>query len=81
MNRSTSRAAGAAGRCRCTSTVTSAGRLYKLTLDGKIVGMLGESGHELGQFNWAHGLACPSEHTLYVADMNHWRVQKLILHP
>ena len=57
------------------------GRVYKLTLDGKILGMLGESGHELGQFSWIHGIACPSENTLYVADMNNWRVQKLILHP
>ena len=57
------------------------GRIYKMTLDGKIVGMLGESGHDLGQFSWIHGLACPSENTLYVADMNNWRVQKLILHP
>jgi len=57
------------------------GRVYKLTLDGKIVGALGESGHELGQFNWIHGIACPSENTIYVADMNNWRVQKLILHP
>jgi sugar lactone lactonase YvrE len=57
------------------------GRIYKLTLDGKIVGMFGESGHDMGQFSWTHGLACPSENTLYVADMNNWRVQKLILHP
>src|SRR5262249_17394025 len=27
------------------------GRIYKLTLDGRIIGMLGESGHEMGQFN------------------------------
>ena len=53
------------------------GRIYKLTLDGKIVGTYGESGHDLGEFNWTHGLACPSENTLYVADMNNWRVQKL----
>ena len=58
------------------------GRIYKLSLpDGKILGTLGKSGHELGQFNWVHGLACPDENTLYVADMNNWRVQKLILHP
>jgi hypothetical protein len=63
------------------ATDVEPGRLYKLTLDGKIVGMLGESGHDLGQFNWAHGVACPSENTIYVADMNNWRVQKLILHP
>jgi sugar lactone lactonase YvrE len=57
------------------------GRIYKLTLDGRIVGMLGESGHEMGQFNWIHGIACPSEDLLYVADMNNWRVQKLQLRP
>jgi NHL repeat len=57
------------------------GRIYKLSLDGKILGMLGESGHESGQFNWIHGIACPSENTLFVADMNNWRVQKLTLHP
>lgn len=58
------------------------GRIYKLSLpDGKILGVLGKSGHVLGQFNWVHGLACPDENTLYVADMNNWRVQKLILHP
>jgi len=55
------------------------GRLYKMTLDGKIVGMLGISGHEMGQFNWPHGLACPNENTVYVADMNNWRVQKILI--
>ena len=57
------------------------GRLYKLTLDGKILGMLGESGRGPKQFNWPHGLACPSEDVVFVADMNNWRVQKLILNP
>ena len=57
------------------------GRIYKLSLDGKLLGMLGESGHDQGQFNWIHGLACPSENTLLVADMNNWRVQKITLHP
>ena len=57
------------------------GRVYKLTLDGKVVGMLGKAGRQLRQFNWLHGIACPSENELYVADLNNWRVQKLILHP
>jgi hypothetical protein len=55
------------------------GRIYKLTLDGKIVGVLGESGRAAGQFNWIHGIACPSENTLFVADMNNWRVLKVTL--
>jgi hypothetical protein len=57
------------------------GRLYKLSLDGSIVGMLGESGRDVKQFNWVHGLACPSEDVIVVADMNNWRVQRLTLHP
>ncbi len=61
------------------TTDAEPGRLYKLTLDGTIVGMLGESGRQQGQFNWAHGLACPSEDVVYVADLNNWRVQKLQL--
>ncbi len=56
------------------------GRIYKMTLDGHIIGMLGESGRGPGQFNWVHSLACPSENELIVADMNNWRVLKLVLH-
>jgi len=55
------------------------GRIYKLTLDGKIVGMIGESGRDTRQFNWIHSLACPSPDSLVVADMNNWRVLKVTL--
>jgi len=57
------------------------GRVYKLTLDGKILGVLGEAGKQLKQFGWIHEMACPSENELYVAEVLNWRVQKLILHP
>jgi NHL repeat len=57
------------------------GRIYKLTLDGKILGMLGESGKQWKQFGWIHEIACPSENELYVAELLNWRVQKLILSP
>jgi sugar lactone lactonase YvrE len=57
------------------------GRIYKMTLDGQILGTLGQSGRGPKQFNWIHGLACPTENDLFVADMNNWRVQKLTLHP
>ncbi len=30
------------------------GRIYKLSLDGKVLGMLGESGKQLKQFGWIH---------------------------
>jgi len=57
------------------------GRIYKLSLDGKVLGVLGESGKQLKQFGWVHEIACPSENVLYVAELLNWRVQKLVLHP
>ncbi len=62
------------------SSDSEPGRIYKMTLDGKIVGTMGMSGRDDKQFNWIHALACPTDDTLYVADMNNWRVQKLTLH-
>ena len=57
------------------------GRIYKLTLDGKVVGVFGSMGHQLKQFGWVHEMACPSENEIYTAEILNWRVQKLILHP
>jgi DNA-binding beta-propeller fold protein YncE len=57
------------------------GRVYKLSLDGKVLGVLGEAGKQMKQFGWVHEIACPSENELYVAEVLNWRVQKLILHP
>jgi streptogramin lyase len=57
------------------------GRIYKLTLDGKVLGVLGRSGRQLKQFGWIHELACPAENELYAAELLNWRVQKLTLHP
>jgi hypothetical protein len=62
------------------SADTWPGRIYKLTLDGQLLGVLGESGKQLKQFGWIHEMACPSENVLYVAELLNWRVQKLILH-
>jgi hypothetical protein len=55
------------------------GRIYKVSLDGKLLGVLGSSGKQPKQFGWIHAIACPSEHELYVAELLNWRVQKLTL--
>jgi hypothetical protein len=57
------------------------GRIYKLTLDGQVLGWLGGSGKQLGQFGWIHEIACPNENTLYVGELLNWRLQKLTLRP
>jgi hypothetical protein len=57
------------------------GRIYKLSLEGKVLGVFGESGKQLKQFGFIHEIACPSETELYVAELLNWRVQKLLLEP
>ena len=57
------------------------GRIYKVSLDGQVLGVLGSSGRQLKQFGWIHELACPAENEIYAAEILNWRVQKLILHP
>jgi len=57
------------------------GRIYKLTLDGQVLGWLGGVGKQLKHFGWIHEMACPSENELYVGELLNWRAQKLLLHP
>jgi DNA-binding beta-propeller fold protein YncE len=57
------------------------GRVYKLSLDGKVLGWLGSTGRQPKEFGWIHEIACPAENTIYVAEILNWRLQKLILHP
>jgi len=57
------------------------GRIYKLALDGTVLGYFGTNGKQLKQFNWIHAIACPSENEVLVGEILTWRVQKLLLHP
>ncbi|HXH50553.1 MAG TPA: peptidyl-alpha-hydroxyglycine alpha-amidating lyase family protein [Terriglobia bacterium] len=57
------------------------GHIYKLDLNGKILGEFGTAGKQTGQFGWVHQIACPSENVLFVGELLNWRVQKLVLNP
>jgi DNA-binding beta-propeller fold protein YncE len=59
---------------------TFPGRLFKVSLDGKVLGVIGRSGRQLKQFSGIHQLACPSENEVYAAETSNWRVQKLSIH-
>jgi sugar lactone lactonase YvrE len=59
---------------------TYPGRLFKVSLEGKVLGVIGRSGRQLKQFSGIHQLACPSETEVYAAETSNWRVQKLVLH-
>jgi hypothetical protein len=58
---------------------TYPGRIFKVSLEGKVLGVIGKSGRNLKQFSGAHALACPSENEIYAAETANWRVQKLLL--
>src|SRR6516164_5830899 len=45
------------------------GRVYKMTLDGKLLGYFGKAGRMNKEFGWIHQIACPSENELYVAEI------------
>ena len=60
---------------------TFPGRIFKVSLDGKVLGVIGKSGRNLKEFSGAHALACPSENEIYAAETANWRVQKLSLTP
>lgn len=57
------------------------GHIYKLDLNGNILGEFGKAGKQPGEFGWVHQMACPSENVLFVGELLNWRVQKLILNP
>jgi sugar lactone lactonase YvrE len=57
------------------------GEIYKMELDGTIVGKFGKAGKQLGEFSGLHEIDCRNPNELYISEIQLWRVQKLILHP
>jgi len=62
-------------------TMAVTGEIYKMELDGTILGKFGTAGKELGQFGTVHEIDCRNENELLVSEITAWRVQKLSLHP
>ena len=54
-------------------------RIYKVSLEGKVLGVYGQPGRNLGEFGWIHAIACPSENEIWVGELINWRVQKLVM--
>jgi hypothetical protein len=55
------------------------GEIYKMELDGKIVGKFGRAGRLPKEFNMVNSIDCRSENELFVGELGSWRVQKLTL--
>jgi hypothetical protein len=57
------------------------GEIYKMQLDGKIVGKFGKAGKGLGEFSTVHEIDCRNPDQLFVSEISAWRAQKIILNP
>jgi hypothetical protein len=55
------------------------GEIYKMQLDGTIVGRIGRAGKQFKEFGMVNAIDCRDPNTLYVAELMNWRVQKLTL--
>jgi hypothetical protein len=57
------------------------GEIYKMELDGTIIGKFGHAGKTFGGFQVVHMMDCRNPDQIIVGEIESWRVQKLILQP
>jgi len=57
------------------------GEIYKMELDGTIVGKFGKAGKALKEFSTVHEIDCRNPNELFVSEITDWRVQKILLRP
>lgn len=53
--------------------------IYKVTLDGKVVGKFGAAGKLVKEFGLANSIDCRNENELLIGEMTNWRVQRVSL--
>ena len=57
-----------------------AGDIYKLKLDGTVIGKFGKAGRLPKEFNFVNAIDCRTENGLLVGEIGNLRVQKIALH-
>jgi DNA-binding beta-propeller fold protein YncE len=55
------------------------GEIYKMELDGTVIGKFGKPGKQLGEFSTVHAIDCRNPDELIVSEITAWRAQKIIL--
>jgi len=56
------------------------GEIYRMHLDGTVVGKFGRAGKLPKEFGTVNAIDCRNANTLYVGEIGNLRVQKLVLH-
>jgi len=57
----------------------TSGEVYKMELDGTVIGRFGEAGKDLGDFQTIHGMSCRNPNEIIIAEISAWRVQKILV--
>jgi 6-bladed beta-propeller len=57
----------------------TAGEIYKMKLDGSMIGKFGRAGKLAKEFGTVNAIDCRTENTLYVGEVGNFRVQKLTI--
>jgi streptogramin lyase len=57
------------------------GEIYKMELDGKVVGKFGSAGKQMKEFGSVHEIDCRTDNQIIVGELTNWRAQKLMLKP
>jgi hypothetical protein len=57
------------------------GEIYKMELDGRILGRFGKAGKALKDFGTVHQMDCRNPDEVYTAEITTWRVQKILVRP
>ncbi|PWT79361.1 MAG: hypothetical protein C5B57_14095 [Blastocatellia bacterium] len=57
------------------------GEIYKMELDGRVLGKFGRAGKLPKEFGSVHEIDCRKDNELLVGEITNWRVQKLLLRP
>jgi hypothetical protein len=60
--------------------IDTAGEIYKLKLDGTVIGKFGRAGRLPKEFNFVNAIDCRTENGLLVGEIGNLRVQKIALH-
>jgi len=58
-------------------TIDAGGEIYKMRLDGTVIGKFGRAGKLPKEFGTVNAIDCRTESALYVGEVGNFRVQKL----
>ncbi len=61
------------------NNIDTAGEIYKMDLNGKLLGKFGRAGKMLKEFGTTNAIDCRNPNQLYVGEIGNLRVQKITL--